>query len=956
MFWTMVSGMFCFKFRQRRIYTAVKKGVVVLLAVAAALALIMVNPVRAGVIGSWPILSLKNNTHILPRTDPFFNTSMSGNFTIGQRFQGQWLWVEFHEVVTPPGGMIGSWPIRLQHEINEDYNLSFCFTVEMVSAGVPVGNAYAFPEGQTPPQVEPPGGVIGTFPLADPRPTAIVIYAYASGPTEVGWGTFSLGAWLIYDRGEKDDVIYLADFEDRLAVQFTPPPYAPYTISQLVAINVTIAARTPEPYRFGIDISNYLGECLISCPPRTIASLPTQNATRGVWKMIDTSEYDIFVSDDFYVEWRPMDEYEGYPYPALYADSEPEQPWLMSNRSYRLEGGIWTQDTEHDYLIRAALAPIASLTPDHTIASATGEFSGSFEYPKAVDNVEVVATHNIAEYEIQLGSIELDGQLQVPWENGWLVLRIYPVHDVPRDFSVWINPAEGAWTWPMSRHDPSNQAFSPSTAPNTNRTEWTRNIRAPVESSPAVDYDKVYVSSTHGKVYALNAWTGNPEWNYTLGEETISSPAVAKGMLFVGGGTDKKVHALNASTGQHIWNYTTGCSVVSSPTIAHGNVYIGSNDGRVYALNAKTGALVWAYMTSTGIGTSSPAVANGKVFIGNADGKVYALNASTGQHIWNYTTGGAVENTPAFEDGRVYFGSMDGNVYCLNGLSGQKIWNYTTYWVSFSSAAVAYNVVYIGSYDYNLYALTAERGNLLWNYTTDDVVISSPAVADGKVYVGTAGDIDDKIYSINAYTGELIWNYKTGGETGRSNPVVAYGNVYIGTSKRVCCFGPRHGLTIPGINISKTVVGQGYSMGINITVRNLGDMTERFNLEVYYNGVIGTYPVTLPPLTSTTVTIYWATTGVAKGNYTISAYASPVPGETDTGDNTLTDGTITVVHPGDLDNSGEVDIADVVMLTAIYRVKIGDPNYNACRDIIEDGVIDIADVVAVTSHYRERAP
>lgn len=57
-------------------------------------------------------------------------------------------------------------------------------------------------------------------------------------------------------------------------------------------------------------------------------------------------------------------------------------------------------------------------------------------------------------------------------------------------------------------------------------------------------------------------------------------------------------------------------------------------------------------------------------------------------------------------------------------------------------------------------------------------------------------------------------------------------------------------------------------------------------------------------------------------------------------------------HPGNLNNDGVVDIADVVMVTAVYRSKCGDPDYKSNSDIIEDGVIDIADVVAVINHYR----
>ena len=84
---------------------------------------------------------------------------------------------------------------------------------------------------------------------------------------------------------------------------------------------------------------------------------------------------------------------------------------------------------------------------------------------------------------------------------------------------------------------------------------------------------------------------------------------------------------------------------VSSPAVANGVVYVGLRiDGNVYALNASTGASCGA-MTTGGAVDSSPAVANGVVYIGSwRPATLYALNASTGAKLWSFTTGGALES------------------------------------------------------------------------------------------------------------------------------------------------------------------------------------------------------------------------------------------------------------------------------------------------------------------------
>jgi len=113
-----------------------------------------------------------------------------------------------------------------------------------------------------------------------------------------------------------------------------------------------------------------------------------------------------------------------------------------------------------------------------------------------------------------------------------------------------------------------------------------------------------------------------------------------------------------------------------------------------------------------------------------------------------------------------------------------------------------------------------------------------------------------------------------------------------------------HDITVTNVKPSKTMVGEGYFLSINVTVENQGDYTETFNVTVYYNETAITMPdgknyttTTLPSGNSTNLTLTWNTTGVAEGNYTISAHATPVPSETDIADNTYIDGVVMIIKP-----------------------------------------------------------
>jgi outer membrane protein assembly factor BamB len=115
---------------------------------------------------------------------------------------------------------------------------------------------------------------------------------------------------------------------------------------------------------------------------------------------------------------------------------------------------------------------------------------------------------------------------------------------------------------------------------------WNDQI-LPVQSSPAVANGVVYVGVVDeqfggGYVNAFYATNGTELWRNMTGLAD-SSPAVANGVVYVGN-TNGGVYALNATTGGPLWNYTTGGAVQSSPAVANGVVYVGSNDGNVYAI------------------------------------------------------------------------------------------------------------------------------------------------------------------------------------------------------------------------------------------------------------------------------------------------------------------------------------------------------------------------------------
>jgi hypothetical protein len=167
-----------------------------------------------------------------------------------------------------------------------------------------------------------------------------------------------------------------------------------------------------------------------------------------------------------------------------------------------------------------------------------------------------------------------------------------------------------------------------------------------------------------------------------------------------------------------------------------------------------------------------------------------------------------------------------------------------------------------------------------------------------------------------------------------------------------------HEIAVTEVQQAKTILGQGYHMFIAARVKNYGTFNETFNTTVYVNTtIIQTQTATLISGKSARLSFLWDSTGFAKGNYTMSAYAWPVSGETDTADNTLKATVqIEITIPGDVDGNHVVNILDVVKMTSIYASKQGDPQFNSNCDIDNDGQITILDVIICTDRYGQKYP
>ncbi|MCP4901006.1 MAG: PQQ-like beta-propeller repeat protein [bacterium] len=363
------------------------------------------------------------------------------------------------------------------------------------------------------------------------------------------------------------------------------------------------------------------------------------------------------------------------------------------------------------------------------------------------------------------------------------------VEKATRSGQVLESVLTGGQIWSSATHDEGNIFFGSddgclwAVGFEDAKPQWKACTGGRVRSTPAVADGKVYFASDDGFLYCLAASDGKRLWRFDLSSAGIervlphylppygfdyltSSPVLQAGTVYVGS-SNGNLYAVNATSGEEIWHFTTGDRIRSTPTIHKDRLYIGSWDHYLYALNVENGEQVWRFDTG-GIVQASPAIGDGRVYIGSRNPKVFALNAKTGEKVWEFehTDGSWVESSGVYRDGVLYVGSSDAlNMFAHDGLTGRVLWKYRTGGWSWSTPSVAGDTVYIGAisaYPYyfegvtlerGLHAVDIETGKPRWVLPTRQLpgyvtggVMATPLIVDGKII---AGALDSRLLIVS---------------------------------------------------------------------------------------------------------------------------------------------------------------------------------------------------------------
>jgi len=284
-------------------------------------------------------------------------------------------------------------------------------------------------------------------------------------------------------------------------------------------------------------------------------------------------------------------------------------------------------------------------------------------------------------------------------------------------------------SWDQSGYNASSTGYAPNDPTFYNLIQigdgnfvhlaWDFVTGAPVNASPVVADDVVYVGNTVGELYAISVHNGGMLWTWSVpARASIQGLAVdpVAGFVFVTTATGN-LYAISTATGLPVWSQSVG-GALSEPGVAWDGVFVSSTNGVVERVHESTGALKWTVTLASSV-TAAPAInSTGSILVvGELNGDVVALNASTGATKWTFVTGGPVKASATLWNGYVFVGSDDHYVYALSVITGAQVWKYKTAAAVEDSGALkgvgpAVPILAIGANNGELYALRATTGKV----------------------------------------------------------------------------------------------------------------------------------------------------------------------------------------------------------------------------------------------------
>lgn len=197
--------------------------------------------------------------------------------------------------------------------------------------------------------------------------------------------------------------------------------------------------------------------------------------------------------------------------------------------------------------------------------------------------------------------------------------------------------------------------------------------------------NKLYAVSADGLVIGMDL-NGKELWKRDLKTNLRSNPVIADGRLFLSS-AHNELFALNIRNGEELWRYSGDKEVtvffgLGTPAVWGNIVLMPTTNGRMNAFDVGTGVLVWTENMWSGRTfhplldmphiTASPVIENKTVYVVGNAGKTGAYRLDDGTRIFSTPIGG--RETPMISGNALFLISNRGQLTALNKKDGRPFW------------------------------------------------------------------------------------------------------------------------------------------------------------------------------------------------------------------------------------------------------------------------------------------
>ncbi len=302
-------------------------------------------------------------------------------------------------------------------------------------------------------------------------------------------------------------------------------------------------------------------------------------------------------------------------------------------------------------------------------------------------------------------------------------------------------------------------------------------------SIPVLNDGLLYCISATGYIYALDAQTGNEQWQFKAVGGIYIKPVINDGLVYFVSYKKNVFYALDAKTGLEKWKFKSKDMVshtkftysqpyTACPLIADGVVYVSCGHKYVFALDSKTGAEKWRFQPDD-YALLTPIIVGDLIFIASMRSDIiHAVDKKTGVSKWHFSLkrySGRIGSLAITDDILYIVYEIYGKPSLLYALDMQKmekglalvdtlLWNIESKGLRLSLITDDKSLYYISDEEHTTFALDYKTGAERWKFSLrQSGYFTVNANANEGMYVAD----NHSFYRLDAKTGEILTEWKT---------------------------------------------------------------------------------------------------------------------------------------------------------------------------------------------------